>query len=97
MFFAEVNAEGAADEELLSDVEEGAFPSASEIAAGDTIFTPLGDLLASQCNVPIRRRPPIDMSLFPHTIMAFEAARDTDASTSSNSTASDAKGLTNAE
>ncbi len=55
---AEENAEGDADEELLSDVDEGDFPSASEIAAADTIVTPLGDLLASQSNLPIRRRPP---------------------------------------
>ncbi len=57
--FAEETAEGVADEELLSDVDEGDFPSASEIAAADTVVTPLGDMLASQTDLPIRRHPPI--------------------------------------
>ncbi len=44
---AEENAEGAADEKLPPDVEDGDFPSASEIAAAATIATPLGDMLAA--------------------------------------------------
>jgi hypothetical protein len=44
---AEENAEYAAGEELLSEVEEDDFPSASEIAAANTVVTLLADLLAS--------------------------------------------------